>query len=228
MTNPTSLRALAQRALTRSQAGQSLEHPWDSAPGQVSQVQNQLGHLKPAENRHSGQVSQCPTRRGVGQWDNTAQERDSRWDTSGTLDAEARSYDAESGLPVEWIEGYRRLVQMPPPAAIPTRTWTWLQAAAGELLTRWGRQLVAQGWTTPEVFGVHFEAPIPRVDCAGLLALLSVHHKIEAITAKLVSLRTESGAVLHLYRPLAGSAGVVPVWDLATGAPGRPSGGDTA
>jgi hypothetical protein len=110
---------------------------------------------------------------------------------------------------------------MRPPRAIPATTWTWLQAAAGELLTRWGRQLTAHEWTTNEVFGVHFEAPMPRIDCAGLLAMLSVRHKIEAVSGKSVSLRTESGAVLRYYRPLAANAGIVPVWDLTTGAPPR-------
>jgi hypothetical protein len=129
------------------------------------------------------------------------------------------AYDAEPGLPMDWIEGYRRLVVMRRPHAIPETTWTWMQAAAGELLTRWGRQLVAHGWTTLEVFGVHLEAPMPRIDCAGLLAMLSAHHKIEAISAKSVSLRTESGAVLRYYRPLAANAGIVPVWDLTIGKP---------
>jgi hypothetical protein len=134
-------------------------------------------------------------------------------------------YDEESGLPMDWIGGYRRLVVMRRPHAIPETTWTWLQAAAGELLTRWGRQLVAHGWGTLEVFGVHFEAPMPRVDCAGLLAMLSAHHKIEAVSAKSVSIRTESGALLRYYRPLAQNPGIVPVWELTTGDPPRSAGG---
>jgi hypothetical protein len=74
----------------------------------------------------------------------------------------ARSgYDEESGLPFDWIEGYRRLALMRRPYAIPATTWTWLGAAAGELLTRWGAQLVAHGWSTIEVFGVHYEEPMP-------------------------------------------------------------------
>jgi hypothetical protein len=134
-------------------------------------------------------------------------------------------YDEESGLPADWIEGYQRLVTMRRPRAIPATTWTWLQAAGGELLTRWGRQLAAQGWTTLEVFGVHYEAPMPRIDCAGLLAMLSAHQKIEAVSAKSVSLRTESGSVLRYYRPLATNPGIVPVWELTTGTPMREEGG---
>jgi hypothetical protein len=64
---------------------------------------------------------------------------------------------------------------------------------------------------------------MPRVDCAGLLAMLSAHHKIEAISAKSVSLRTETGAVLHYYRPLAANPGIVPIWELTTGSPTRDS-----
>jgi len=148
----------------------------------------------------------------LGQRDTSRPERDSAWDSAGTV-------DADSGLPAAWIEGYQRLVTMRRPRAIPSTAWTWLQAAAGELLTRWGRQLAAQGWTTLEVFGVHYEAPMPRIDCAGLLAMLSAHQKIEAVSAKSVSLRTESGTVLRYYRPLAANPGIVPVWELTTGEP---------
>jgi len=137
----------------------------------------------------------------------------------------ASGYDAESGLPMDWIEGYRRLVVMRRPHAIPKTAWIWLQAATGELLTRWGRQLASHGWTTLEIFGVHFEAPMPRIDCAGLLAMLSAHHKIEAVSATSVSLRTENGALLRYYRPLAQNPGIVPVWELMTGEPPRSAGG---
>jgi hypothetical protein len=133
----------------------------------------------------------------------------------------ASGFDEESGLPEDWLAGYRRLVVMRRPYAIPAASWLWMQAAAGELLTRWGRQLAAHGWSTIEVFGVHYEAPLPRVDCAGLLAMLSAGQKIEAISAKSVSLRTENGAVLRYYRPLATNPGIVPVWELMTGEPPR-------
>jgi hypothetical protein len=130
-------------------------------------------------------------------------------------------FDAESGLPLEWIEGYRRLVVMRRPPAIPATTWTWITAAAGEILTRWGAQLAGHGWTTLEVFGCHYEAPMPRVDCAGLVAMLAAHQKIEAVSAKSVSIRTERGALLRYHRPLATNPGIIPVWELMTGSPPR-------
>ena len=187
-------------------------HQRDSGPGQVSQAPNQVGHLQPAN--FCGFEATVPLSHaiGLGQRDTSRPERDSAWDSAGTV-------DADSGLPAAWIEGYQRLVTMRRPRAIPSTAWTWLQAAAGELLTRWGRQLAAQGWTTLEVFGVHYEAPMPRIDCAGLLAMLSAHQKIEAVSAKSVSLRTESGTVLRYYRPLAANPGIVPVWELTTGEP---------
>jgi hypothetical protein len=75
-------------------------------------------------------------------------------------------------------------------------------------LTRWGAQLAGHGWTTLEVFGVHYGAAAAR-RLRGLLAMLSAHHKIEAISGKLVSLRTENGGVLR-YTPLAQNPGIVP------------------
>jgi hypothetical protein len=219
MTQQPSLKILAQQVLSRSRAGHHAGQQRDSEAGQVSRATERVGHLNPAENRHLEQVSHCPTARGVGQRDSTEPKRDSAWDSSGTAGQQPSSYDAESGLPMEWIEGYRRLVVMRRPRAIPQTTWTWLQAAAGQLLTRWGAQLAGHGWTTLEIFGVHYEAPLPRIDCAGLLAMLSAHHKIEAISAKSVSLRTDGGSVLRYYRPLATNIGTVPVWELTTGEP---------
>jgi hypothetical protein len=222
MTQP-SLKALAQQVLSRSKAGHHVGQQRDSGPEQVSQAANQVGRLNPPENRHLEAVSRCPNPIPVGQWDTSPEERDSAWDSRGTAAGTSTrnpsSYDAETGLPMEWIEGYRKVVIMRRPRAIPLATWTWLTASAGELLTRWGAQLAGHGWTMLEIFGVHYEAPLPRIDCAGLLAMLSAHHKIEAVSAKSVSLRTESGGVLRYYRPLAANPGIVPVWELTTGTP---------
>ena len=63
---------------------------------------------------------------------------------------------------------------------------------------------------------------LPRT-CAGLLAMLSSHQKIEAISARSVSLRTESAAMLGYHRPLAANYDIVPVLELTTGKP--PAGG---
>jgi hypothetical protein len=134
----------------------------------------------------------------------------------------ARSgYDEESGLPLDWIEGYRRLATMRRPRAIPAATWTWLTAAAGELLTRWGAQLASQGWSKIEVFGVAYEAPMPGISDGGLLAHLVEHRKLEAIGPRSAALRTPDGTSVRLTRPLATAAGVLPAWDLTTGVPPR-------
>jgi hypothetical protein len=219
MTEQTSLKALAQRVLSRSKAGQCLGHQRDSEPGQVSQALNRVGHLNSAENRHFGQVSRCPCPIGVGQWDTPHPKRDSAWDTSGTAGVYGSGYDAESGLPMGWIEGYRRLAVMRRPRAIPATTWTWLTAAAGQILTRWGTQLAGHGWSTIEIFGVHFEAAQSRASDAGLLAHLVDHKKLEAIGPRSAALRLPDGTALRLNRPLATAAGVVLAWELTTGHP---------
>jgi len=220
MTDRPSLKALAHRVLSRSKAGQRLGQEWGSTSGHLPQATEQVGQPHTAEIRRFEGLPQRPSTIGVGQRGKDDDERGSGWGNAGASSA----VDAESGLPSAWIEGYQQLVIMRRPHAIPATTWTWMQAAAGELLTRWGRQLAAYGWTTIEVFGVHFEAPMPRVDCAGLLAMLSAHQKIEAISAKSVSLRTESGAVLRYYRPLASNPGIIPIWELTTGEPPRGEG----
>jgi hypothetical protein len=219
MTDKPSLKLLAQRVLIRSKAGQAVGQAWGSTVGQAPQDSTEVGQPNTAENRHSDPLLHCPSTIPVGQWGKPDQERGNAWSKPGASGAPPSGFDAESGLPMEWIEGYRKLVIMRRPRAIPQATWTWLQAAAGQLLTRWGAQLAGHGWTTLEIFGVHYEAPLPRIDCAGLLAMLSAHHKIEAISAKSVSLRTDGGSVLRYYRPLATNPGTVPVWELTTGGP---------
>jgi hypothetical protein len=134
----------------------------------------------------------------------------------------ARSgYDEESGLPVDWLDGYRRLAVMRRPRAIPAATWTWLTAAAGEILTRWGAQLAGHGWSTIEVFGVHHEVPQPRIADGGLLAHLVEHRKLEAIGPRSAALRLPDGSALRINRPLATAEGVMPAWELTTGEPPR-------
>jgi hypothetical protein len=132
-------------------------------------------------------------------------------------------YDEESGLLIDWIEGYRRLAAMRRPRAIPAATWTWLTAAAGELLSRWGVQLAAQGWSTAEVYGVAYEVPMPRISDGGLLAHLVEHRKLEAIGPRSAVLRLPDGSSLRLVRPLATAPGVVLAWELTTGQPPRES-----
>jgi hypothetical protein len=127
--------------------------------------------------------------------------------------------DEEPGLPVAWLEGYRRLVLMRRPYAIPATTWTWLGATAGELLTRWGVQLAAHGWSTVEVFGVHYEEPMPHIAHGGLLAHLAEHRKLEAIGPRSAALRLADGTALRINRPLAAVAGIVLAWELTTGEP---------
>jgi hypothetical protein len=106
-----------------------------------------------------------------------------------------------------------------PAACHPGNNLDLVAGSGGPTLDTVGRTACGHGWTTLEVFGVHYEAPLPRVDCAGLLAMLSAHHKIEAISGKSVSLRTENGSVLRYYRPLAQNPGIIAVWDLVTGEP---------
>jgi len=107
------------------------------------------------------------------------------------------------------------------PHAISATTWTWLGAAAGELLTRWGTQLVAHGWSTAEVFGVHYEEPMPHIADGGLLAHLVEHRKLEAIGPRSAALRLPDGTALRINRPLAAVAGIVLAWELTAGEPPR-------
>jgi len=107
------------------------------------------------------------------------------------------------------------------PHAISATTWTWLGAAAGELLTRWGTQLVAHGWSTAEVFGVHYEEPMPHIADGGLLAHLVEHRKLEAIGPRSAALRLPDGTARRINRPLAAVAGIVLAWELTAGEPPR-------
>ena len=95
MSDTASLKILAQRVLARQKAGQSVGHQRDSGPGQVSQAPNQVGHLQPAD--FCGFEATVPLSHaiGLGQRDTSRPERDSAWDSAGTV-------DADSGLPAAW------------------------------------------------------------------------------------------------------------------------------
>jgi hypothetical protein len=114
MTDKTSLKVLAQRVMSRSNVGQGVGQAWDKGCDGPSQTQQRVGRLNPAENCHFGQASHRPITRDVGRWDGAVAERDSAWDSSGTTGHKPSGYDEESGLPIDWLEGYRQLVMRRP------------------------------------------------------------------------------------------------------------------
>ena len=71
-----------------------------------------MGHLQPAD--FCGFEASVPLSHaiGLGQRDTSHSERDTAWDSSGTV-------DIESGLPKAWIEGYQQLITMRRPRADP-------------------------------------------------------------------------------------------------------------
>jgi hypothetical protein len=70
------------------------------------------------------------------------------------------------------------------------------------------------GWTAPDLFGAHPEAPLARYDYAGLLLLLP-GSEVTAVTTDQVKLRTRTGAVQTYYRPAISSGSCrVLLWEL--------------
>jgi hypothetical protein len=102
------------------------------------------------------------------------------------------------GIPDEWQAGYAKLHTMPCPSTIRPDHWDRIVVAAGLLLTRWGAQLAAMGWTTADLFAAHPEAPLARYDCAGLVLLLP-GCEVAAVTADAATLRTRTAA-MQTYR----------------------------
>jgi hypothetical protein len=70
----------------RNSRGTPARHQGDSAPGQVSQAPKPVGHLQPAD--FCGFEASVPLSHaiGLGQRDTSHSERDTAWDSSGTVD----------------------------------------------------------------------------------------------------------------------------------------------
>jgi hypothetical protein len=97
------------------------------------------------------------------------------------------------------------------------RGWEWrrLIADARALVANWGDDLVAEGWSTLDVFGVNPDPRARRLDRVGLCMFLK-GCAVEAIDANTALIRV-SAADLHTFDRRLVARGGVPFWQWMAG-----------
>jgi hypothetical protein len=108
-----------------------------------------------------------------------------------------------------------RLDQMrshPPPPGFSEGDWHQLKLDAFRLLETHGAELVALGWTTLDLFGLHRTHPGNRVSHSGLARFL-YGGAIAELTDRHARIRHRTGSVLTFIRVDA-QPGAVPAWAL--------------
>ncbi|WP_162913406.1 hypothetical protein [Rhodospirillaceae bacterium SYSU D60014] len=116
-------------------------------------------------------------------------------------------------VPREWADGFGRMVTDGRPIGVSPAVWDRLIDAGGDLLLHWGAALAALGWQTGDLFGASHEAPLVRLDRAGLVLLLVRRRVIDA-TPNVVILQTKTGARQSFTRRRPADPDRVPIWDL--------------
>ena len=102
------------------------------------------------------------------------------------------------------------------PRSIPKARWSRLVVAVACIIERWGRQAVALGWDSLDLFGFSPHAPEKRTDQMGLCWFVTPETELVAMTAALAKFRTKTGAVHCFTRKQIRQPGIVPVWSLIT------------
>lgn len=119
---------------------------------------------------------------------------------------------ASALIPSEWMQGVARLRSMPTPDSIPRGRWQQVVFDATRLLSEWGQQAAALGWSTFDLFGVHRTRPVARYDAMGLVMVLD-GSRVAALTDADATIRTRGGAIQTYCRPFNGPDQVA-IWDL--------------
>ena len=121
----------------------------------------------------------------------------------------------EGSVPREWAYGYARMQTMPPPLDMPALRWQQMINDTGLFLDRWAMEVLAVGWTSLDLFGVHPKAPYRAIFYAGLVSLLNGRPVI-AITADTAIIDCGKG-VHHTYQRCQPKPGQIPLWELKNG-----------
>lgn len=117
----------------------------------------------------------------------------------------------DSGAPPDWAEGFARLHCSTPPPGFSRCDWEQVIKDGGQFLDRWAAEAIRLGWTAEDAFGVHPEAPGARVDCMGLVPLIS-GGEVVSILADRASITMPGGSTLtYLRRP---RPAAVVLWEL--------------
>ncbi len=117
------------------------------------------------------------------------------------------------GVPETWTQGMADLLAMACPASCPAERWKVLREDAYTFLRDHAARAHEVGWTVLDLFGVHRTRPWARLDCMGLVPLMSGAtivslSYIEAVIEK------PSGARLTFRRCGQVPSEARPVWSL--------------
>jgi hypothetical protein len=121
----------------------------------------------------------------------------------------------DAAVPRDWAEGFARLHVMPRPAGWSRRQWEDMLNDGGRFLDRHGAEAAALGWTAADLFGAHPAAQRARLDCLGLVPLISGGNVVK-MWPDGAAIRLPSGVVQVWRRSR--NAEASPVWTLTEGA----------
>jgi hypothetical protein len=98
-----------------------------------------------------------------------------------------------------WRERLRTLFSTTGPDGFSPDQWSVLRAGAGRFARDWAARAMLLGWRFDELFALH--DPFANVSLQGAAWFIG-NSTVTAVTANAITLRTESGSILHVYRKL--------------------------
>lgn len=118
----------------------------------------------------------------------------------------------DGGLPEDIARGIAMLDTMPVPHGFAPIRWQSIVNAAAKFSDRWGSKALKLGWSPPELWGLHPEAPAARLDTRGLAFMLS-DADVVAMDDRQAVLRLHRGGEQR-YRRWKANDGAVLAWAM--------------
>jgi hypothetical protein len=120
--------------------------------------------------------------------------------TSGTTNFEqGRACGSTGDYPSHWHAILAGLERQKSPDWMSDKRWQILISDAEIFLSRWGPAAGSLGWTAPDLFGVHPDAPAARFDVMGLIPILN-GATVLTLTDSTATMRRPSNAILTYRR----------------------------
>ncbi|WP_458428605.1 hypothetical protein [Methylorubrum populi] len=115
----------------------------------------------------------------------------------------------------EWRKAFGVLRPTSPPCRYVTATaWASIHEACTDFIERFGADAVRLGWTAPQLFGVHPEHGLLRVDYCGVMMVGG--RKAIGIEADRILFGNLTG-----YRNVPGAPTGIPIWEFAARREGK-------
>lgn len=109
----------------------------------------------------------------------------------------------------EWRKAFGTLRPTSPPCRyVSANAWANIHEACNDFIERFGAEAVRMGWTAPELFGVHPDHGLLRVDWCGVMMIGG--RKAVAIERDRIAFGNLTG-----YRNVPGAPVGIPIWEFA-------------